>query len=83
MERFPDNGFAAPSTFTYMSPGLKYARSFHWGMTALISMGGSSSPESRAETSIALITMALGIVVFATLISQINNVISDGPLMQV
>ena len=51
-------------------------------MVALISMGGSAMPQTPAEIFLALLTMSMGMLVFASLISNINNVINDNSLIK-
>jgi hypothetical protein len=51
-------------------------------MVALVSMGGSAMPQRPSEIALALCTMTAGMLVFASLITNINNVINDGSLIK-
>ncbi len=81
-EGYPENGFSIGAELAAQSGWLQYARAFHWGMVALVSMGGSAMPQRPSEIVLALCTMTAGMLVFASLITNINNVINDGSLLK-
>nr|XP_006824608.1 PREDICTED: cGMP-gated cation channel alpha-1-like [Saccoglossus kowalevskii] len=76
-EGFGSNDWVYPADKGHQNFLSKYIRSFYWSLVTLTTIGGSANPVTNLEYIFTGITFLIGVFVFAAVVGNVGDVISN------